>query len=246
MPEQQLQTTSESIRQRPFPWHCPKCRQKEVRPAIIPYRCDMAHDGQLYSVTVPELTVPRCGNCSELVFNYAAEEQIRNALRSQLHLLRPDEIRAARTALGLSQKELADRLGLAEDSITRWETGDQIQSRAMDNLLRMFFALPEVRSILLGANQGPHLGKDAIFGGGNGCMGYLTCAFCGTTALESTFCPACGKARKKWCPQCGEWKASNFSSLEHDDGIVLAESLEEAKFCPDCGAELQAKSKAHE
>lgn len=246
MPEQQLQTASESTRQRPFPWHCPKCRRKEVQPAVISYRCDMTHDGQLYSVTVPELTVPRCGHCGELVFNYPAEEQIRHALRRQLCLLTPDDISAARKTLSLSQKDLTDRLGLTEATISRWETGDQIQSRAMDNLLRVFFALPEVRSVLLGTNQSPSLEKDSRIGEGNGSMGYVTCAFCGTTALESTFCPACGKARKKWCPQCGDWKASNFSSLEHDDGIVLAESFEEAKFCPDCGAELQAKSKAHE
>lgn len=163
MPEQQLQTASESTRQRPFPWHCPKCRQKEVRPAIITYRCDMVHDGQPHPVTVPELTVPRCGHCGELVFNYPAEEQIRNALRSQLHLLTPDEIRAARTGLALSQRALADRLGVGENTIARWETGDQIQSRAMDNLLRIFFALPEVRSMLLGTNQDPHLGTEPLF-----------------------------------------------------------------------------------
>ncbi|HTU18129.1 MAG TPA: type II TA system antitoxin MqsA family protein [Gemmataceae bacterium] len=164
MPEQQFQTASESTRQRPFPWHCPKCRKKEVRPSIISYRCEMAHDGQLYSVTVPELTVPRCGHCGELVFNYPAEEQIRNALRSQLRLLTPKEIRAARTTLRLSEKDLADRLGVTEAAVSRWETGDQIQSRAVDNLLRVFFALPEVRSVLLGSNQDPHLGIGILSG----------------------------------------------------------------------------------
>jgi hypothetical protein len=84
MPEQQLQTANEPKRRRPFPWHCPKCRKKEVRSVIVPYRCDMAHEGRPYSVTVPELTVPRCGHCGELVFDYPAEEQIRNALRSLL------------------------------------------------------------------------------------------------------------------------------------------------------------------
>lgn len=86
MPEEQLQTASDSTRLRPFPWHCPKCRQKEVRPAIVSYRCDMAHDGQLYSVAVPELTVPRWGHCGELVFNYLADEQIRRAIRERLRL----------------------------------------------------------------------------------------------------------------------------------------------------------------
>jgi putative zinc finger/helix-turn-helix YgiT family protein len=246
MPEQQAMTTEVRTSSRPFPWYCPKCRNKEVRPALISYRCDMAHDGQLHSVEVPQLTVPRCGHCGELVFNDDAEAQIRRVLRKQLHLLTPEEIRTARLGLGLSEKDLADRLGVGEAAISRWETETQIQSRALDNLLRVFFAFPEVRSVLLGANQDPHLGSDAKFGRRNGCMSYVTCVFCGTTAPESIFCPACGKAIKKWCPGCGEWKAPSFSSLEVDDGIVLAESQEEAKFCPDCGAELQAKSKAHE
>lgn len=83
-------------------------------------------------------------------------------------------------------------------------------------------------------------------------MSYVTCVFCGTTAPESTFCPACGKAMKKWCPKCGDWRSASFSSLEVDDGggtgssTVLADSKAEAKFCPDCGAELQTKRAAHE
>lgn len=152
MPEQQLQTASEATRQRPFPWHCPKCRKKEVRPALITYRCDVAHDGQLYSVTVPNLTVPRCDHCGELVFNYTADEQIRRALRSQLRLLGPEEIRTARAALGLTQKDLASRLGVSENTLSRFESGDQIQSRAIDNLLRVSFAISEVQSLPLGPN----------------------------------------------------------------------------------------------
>lgn len=152
MPEQQTTTAEGRTGPRPFPWYCPKCRKKEVRAAVIPYRCEMAHDGQLYSVRVPELTVPRCGHCGELVFNDLAEEQIRQALRSQLCLLAPDEIRAARTALGLSPQALADRLGVAEATVARWESGALLQSRALNNLLRVFFALPEVRSVLLGEN----------------------------------------------------------------------------------------------
>lgn len=246
MPEQQAMTMEARTGPRPFPWYCPKCRNREVRPALISYRCEMAHDGQLHSVEVPQLTVPRCGHCGELVFNDDAEAQIRRALRKQLRLLTPEEIRTARMGLGLSEKELADRLGVAEVAISRWETESQIQSRAMDNLLRVFFASPEARSALLGTNQDPHLENNAGLSGGNGRMNHVTCVSCGEIVPESAFCPLCGKAIKKWCPQCGEWKAASLSSLEADDGVVLAESRREAKFCPDCGAELQAKSKAHE
>src|SRR5438874_7277687 len=68
---------------RPFPWHCPKCRNKEVRPASIAYHTERLHEGRLYTVDVPQLMVPRCGHCGELVFNYAAEEQILKALKAR-------------------------------------------------------------------------------------------------------------------------------------------------------------------
>lgn len=152
MPEQQAMTTEARTGPRPFPWYCPKCRNKEVRPAVVSYRCEMAHDGQLHSVEAPQLTVPLCGHCGELVFNDDAEAQIRRALRKQLRLLTPEEIHAARTSLGLSQAELASRLGVAAAAVSRWETESQIQSRALDNLMRVFFAFPQVRSVLLGAN----------------------------------------------------------------------------------------------
>jgi len=35
----------------------------------------------------------------------------------------PEEIKAARASLGLSQKELGEALGVTERTIRRWETG---------------------------------------------------------------------------------------------------------------------------
>src|SRR5262249_5932204 len=54
----------------------------------------------------------------------------------------------------------AERLGVAPETISRWVNGALIQSRAMDNLLRLFFALPEVRDVLRGASQDPQLGAE--------------------------------------------------------------------------------------
>jgi DNA-binding transcriptional regulator YiaG len=47
-----------------------------------------------------------------------------------------------------TQKELAVQLAVAEATLSRWETGGQIQQRAMDKLLRLFFGLPAVRVAL--------------------------------------------------------------------------------------------------
>jgi hypothetical protein len=51
-----------------------------VRPATIPYHGVRTFEGRDYTVDIPELAVPQCGNCGEVVFNYAAEEQIIQAL----------------------------------------------------------------------------------------------------------------------------------------------------------------------
>jgi len=53
----------------------------------------------------------------------------------------------------MTQKEAAERLGIAEATLSRWLTDTQIQSRALDNLLRVFFAFPVVREALHGASQ---------------------------------------------------------------------------------------------
>ncbi len=68
---------------RPFPWHCPRCRQKKVWPAIIPYHAERLWDGRLVAVDIPELEVPRCDNCQELVFDYTADGQILKAVQAQ-------------------------------------------------------------------------------------------------------------------------------------------------------------------
>jgi DNA-binding transcriptional regulator YiaG len=86
------------------------------------------------------------------------DAQISQALLKHLRLLLPAQIRAAREALGLQQEELARHLGVAAESLCRWEKGVLIQSRATDNLLRVYFAFPAVRKALVGDAQSPDLG----------------------------------------------------------------------------------------
>lgn len=114
----------------------------------MPYTLDAEHDGQIYRVQLDKLRVPRCRNCGEMVFDDAANEQISDALRQQVGLLSPAEIRANREALGLTQRQLADHLGIAEATLSRWERSGQIQERALDRLVRVYFAFPGVRAAL--------------------------------------------------------------------------------------------------
>jgi putative zinc finger/helix-turn-helix YgiT family protein len=137
-----------TVLRKPFPWRCPECGKKEVRAAQVPYTTEVKYDGRLYMVQIPELSVPRCGACGELVFDVRADEQIARKLRNQLGLLSVDQIRINREKLRLSQRQLAERLGVAVETISRWETGALTQSRAMDRYLRVYFGVPAVRVAL--------------------------------------------------------------------------------------------------
>lgn len=68
---------------RPFPWFCPNCRRKEVRRVVIPYQCQLVCNGQPITVVLPDLAVPKCSNCGELIFDYEADHQINRAFEEQ-------------------------------------------------------------------------------------------------------------------------------------------------------------------
>ena len=132
-----------------FPLPCLKCGKTEVSPATVSnYPCRIKHDGRLYDVVVPELRVPQCAACGELYFDNDADAQTRYALREQLGLLQPEELRRLRKAFGLKQSGLAEALGVAPETISRWENDRLIQSLAMDKFLRTYFEFSEVRSHL--------------------------------------------------------------------------------------------------
>ena len=146
------------MQDKPFPWRCPECGKKEVRPATVHHSSQIKHDGRLYTVEVCRLRVPRCKLCGELVFDNGADEQIAAALREQLGLLSAEQMRTNRDQLGLSQRELAEHLGVAVETISRWENGVLTQTRAMDRYLRVYFGVPAARAALLKELAAPTLG----------------------------------------------------------------------------------------
>jgi putative zinc finger/helix-turn-helix YgiT family protein len=128
---------------------CTSCRERAVAPMMLPtYSAELEHDGRKYTVTVKDFRVLQCQRCQAIVFDEAANETLSNALRLEAGLLRPDEIHANREKLGLTQKQLAGFLRISESTLSRWETGAQIQQRAMDALLRVYFQSTEARLIL--------------------------------------------------------------------------------------------------
>lgn len=148
-------------RAKPFPWRCGHCQEKAVYPAPVAYSLPCDHDGREYAVTVPELVVPTCRACGRMVFDDAANHRVTDALREQVGLLKPARIRAGREALGLTQEQFAARLRIAPATVSRWETGAQVQQRALDLLMRLFFGLTEVRTALADEQAARTLGETA-------------------------------------------------------------------------------------
>ncbi len=157
-PENATTTETPHPQDKPFPWRCPECGKKTVHPATVPHTSQIKHDGRLYTVEIRKLRIPQCGACGELVFDNGADEQIARALREQLALLSGDQIRKNREDLGLSQRVMAEQLGVAVETISRWETGALTQTRAMDRYLRVYFGVPAARAALVGQVVDAHLG----------------------------------------------------------------------------------------
>jgi hypothetical protein len=62
--------------ERAFCRTCGGCRQRSLAIAVIAYTIQIDHDGRRYQVTVPALTVPKCGNCGAISIDQMAEEQL--------------------------------------------------------------------------------------------------------------------------------------------------------------------------
>ena len=98
------------------------------------------------SIIVPSAVHLRCPKCSEVVLRYIDSRQLsKNAIaayRKKHGLLSADEIRALRERLSLTQNELAKLLRLGSNTISRWESGRNVQTEAMDLLLRLVRDVP--------------------------------------------------------------------------------------------------------
>lgn len=161
MPEPILLPNGVTVVGNPFPRPCARCRTATVWPVAISRRETTEYEGRTYAVEFPNWVVPRCTTCGELHIDNYADDQINLAFRAQVSLLTPEQIQANRAALGLSRQELAQRLGISEDLVRRWEENGTLQSRVQDNLLRLYFALPQVRSALDG-EPNPSLGTCVV------------------------------------------------------------------------------------
>lgn len=87
-----------------------------------------------------------CAECGEIVLRYKDSKRLSEdavAIYRQKHgLLSAEEIRAIRDAHHLTQGELARLLRLGANTVSRWESGRNVQNGSMDILLRLIRDVP--------------------------------------------------------------------------------------------------------
>jgi len=97
-------------------------------------------------VSVPSALHLRCPKCDEVVLRFSdarrLQEDAISVYRKKHGLLSADEIRALRDRFGLTQGDLARLLHLGANTISRWESGRNVQTEAMEMLLRLLRDLP--------------------------------------------------------------------------------------------------------
>ncbi len=97
-------------------------------------------------IAVPSATHLRCPRCGEVLLRFQDSKRLGEdaiAIYRKKHgLLSADEIRAIRERFALTQADLARLLRLGANTVSRWESGRNVQTGAMDMLLRLIRDLP--------------------------------------------------------------------------------------------------------
>ena len=98
---------------------------------------------EILVASTPHLSCPKCG---EIILRFQEARRLREdaigIYRKRHGLLSADEIRGIRGRLSLTQADLAQLLRLGANTVSRWESGRNVQTAAMDMLLRLIRDLP--------------------------------------------------------------------------------------------------------
>jgi len=133
---------------KPYPRRCAACGEVTVIQSHISYDAEVRHDGKLHEFHIPSLEIDECRNCKEQYFTSVTDDQMNLGLRKHLGLLCPDEIRAGLEKCSVNQRTFAEHLGIAAETVSRWLSDSTIQTRSLDRMMRLYFAMPVVRAAL--------------------------------------------------------------------------------------------------
>ncbi len=127
---------------------CPVCGSGTLHREVI----NEEFEYKSCSITIPHYVVYRCSTCGEGVVDKSSLKEsgklLKDFQREVDGLLAGGEIKRIRTKLGLSQSQMAEILGGGAKAFARYEAGSICQSKAMDSLLRILDAYPNVIDVI--------------------------------------------------------------------------------------------------
>jgi len=124
---------------------CPDCGGP-IRTELVPDRFTYGTGSEAVELrcTVP---VRICDQCGAEFIDEEGEQIRHETVCRHLGLLTPSEVQVLRQRFG-TQAAFANLTGIGEASLSRWETGASIQSKAYDNYLRLLGRAENVAYLL--------------------------------------------------------------------------------------------------
>jgi len=134
-------TQTENKPKRPLmprvPDFCPACNAVDHPFISVHRKVEQEFRGETLDVDAPAMSCQHCG------FEIAAPGNLdalrlatMDAYRRRHYLLTSEQIVSRRKAMGMSQREFAEHVGIGVASLQRWEKGLVVQDKASDLLIR--------------------------------------------------------------------------------------------------------------
>ncbi len=127
---------------------CPSCGHQPLEARRIRDEFEYGPDGERITVIAEAVPVLVCPACGETLYGPEAAVVRHQAICRALGLLSPAEIKALRERLGPDQEDFARLTGIGVATLSRWERGRLLQTRALDRYLRLLGALPQAAQVL--------------------------------------------------------------------------------------------------
>ncbi len=116
---------------------CPSCGRGALVARVIRDEFEYGPEDDRITVVAECVPVLECPACGETLYGPDAARARHQAICRALGLLTPEQIKGVREKLGKKQAEFADLTGIGVATLSRWEQGRLIQTRALDRYLRL-------------------------------------------------------------------------------------------------------------
>jgi HTH-type transcriptional regulator / antitoxin MqsA len=127
---------------------CPICGAGKLKKTVSTETFE--YKGQ--EILIPDYITYVCPGCREAIVDPETLKKsgklLKDFQRKVDGLLTGQQIRTIRKKLGLTQEQMSEIVGGGLKSLARYESGQICQSKAMDNLMRILDAYPEMLNVI--------------------------------------------------------------------------------------------------